>query len=256
MAEYLNNLKTSSEINDLIENSNEFLYLISPYLNLSQVFKTSIKRVDTGEVDFSIVYRSGESNISEDDSNFFSDNSGINLLKCDNLHAKCYLNESFGIITSLNLFEHSQTHNHEMGVKFSKKDDQELYEKALKDARLIIDESLVVIDNDLKTKESRKNNLSNKNRSIPQKLKQAPKKGLLESVGDLILGDHGFCIRCGHEIDFDNSKPFCGKCFASWSRYKNSEYSEKYCHKCGKKVKTTKSKPICKDCYNKYYRDL
>lgn len=253
MAEYLNNLKTSSEINELIENSNEFLYLISPYLKLSHIFKTSIKRVDFNKIDFTVVFRSGDNNLSNEDSNFFKNNTGINFLKCDNLHAKCYLNESFGIITSLNLYEHSQINNHEMGVKFSKEDDSQLYERALRDARSIISESLPVFKVNSKDRESDLNKKSFQNRSISSKLKQAPKKGLLESIGDAILGEMGYCIRCGDPIDLNNTKPFCNSCYSEWAKFQNSEYTEKYCHKCGIKIKTKKSRPICNDCYNKYY---
>lgn len=256
MAEYLNNLKTSSEVNELIENSNEFLYLISPYLKLSQIFKTSINRVDFNKVDFTVVYRSGNNNLSDEDSNFFKNNTGINFLKCDNLHAKCYINESFGIITSLNLYEHSQINNHEMGVKFSKKDDSQLYERALRDAKSIINESQPVFKPNTKDKEPEKKTKSFQNRSISSKLKQAPKKGLLESVGDAIFGEMGYCVRCGEVIDLNNSKPYCDDCYPKWAKYQNSEYPEKLCHKCGVKTKTTKSRPICNDCYNKYYRNL
>lgn len=256
MAEYLNNLKTSSEINELIENSNEFLYLISPYLKLSPIFKTSIKRVDSNKIDFTVVFRSGDNNISDEDSNLFKNNTGINFLKCDNLHAKCYLNESFGIITSLNLYDHSQMNNHEMGVKFSKEDDSQLYERALRDVKSIISESQPVFKTNTKDKESEKNKKTFQNRSISPKLKQAPKKGLLESMGDAIFGEMAFCIRCGKDIEFDNSKPYCNICYAKWAKYQNSEYPEKHCHKCGNKTKTTKSRPICNDCYNKYYRKI
>lgn len=254
MAEFLNNLKTSSELNELIENSDKFLYLISPYLKLSQIFKTAIKRVDSDKVDLLVVYRSGDK-IPTDDYNFFKENSGIKLQECDNLHAKCYINESFGIITSLNLYEHSQTHNHEMGVKFSKETDPELYEKALKEAKNIIEESRAVFKLNLKGEGSQKTQNQFKNKSISPILKQAPKKGFLERFGDTILGEMGYCIRCREPIDYDNSKPFCSNCYPLWAKFKNSEYPEKYCHKCGIKTKTTKSKPICKDCYNKYYKN-
>ena len=39
---------------------------------------------------------------------------------CKNLHAKCYLNESTCIISSLNLYEFSQVNNNEMGVLIEK----------------------------------------------------------------------------------------------------------------------------------------
>ena len=136
MAQYLHNLKISSEISELIDESKEFLYLISPYVKLSKVYKNQMKSVDTNKIDFVIVYKNGFQ-LSTDDYNFFKNLGGTKILKCTDLHAKCYINESWGIITSLNLYEYSQTNNFEMGVKFSKKEDPDLYEKALKDAKRI-----------------------------------------------------------------------------------------------------------------------
>ena len=57
---------------------------------------------------------------------------------CKNLHAKCYLNEESGIITSLNLYEFSQVNNNEMGVQIRRSEDSELYREAYEEAQRII----------------------------------------------------------------------------------------------------------------------
>lgn len=57
---------------------------------------------------------------------------------CKNLHAKCYLNEDVGIITSMNLYEFSQINNNEMGILFLKKDDLKLYNDSYEEALRII----------------------------------------------------------------------------------------------------------------------
>ena len=46
---------------------------------------------------------------------------------CQNLHAKCYLNESVCVITSLNLLQYSQQNNNEMGVMIKRATDRQLY---------------------------------------------------------------------------------------------------------------------------------
>ena len=51
---------------------------------------------------------------------------------CKNLHAKCYLNESLCIITSLNLYEFSQVNNNEMGVLIRRAEDTDLYREGLR----------------------------------------------------------------------------------------------------------------------------
>ena len=60
---------------------------------------------------------------------------------------------------------------------------------------------------------------------------------------------NGVCIRDAEPIEFDLSKPYCGKCFRSWNRYKNREYQESACHMCGCYGPSTMDRPICADCY-------
>ena len=49
------------------------------------------------------------------------------IYSLDNLHAKCYLNEDSAIVTSMNLYQHSQENNWEMGIKIDKSNDPVLY---------------------------------------------------------------------------------------------------------------------------------
>lgn len=46
---------------------------------------------------------------------------------CQNLHAKCYLNENLCVITSLNLHLYSQQNNNEMGVMVKRETDQQMF---------------------------------------------------------------------------------------------------------------------------------
>ena len=59
----------------------------------------------------------------------------------------------------------------------------------------------------------------------------------------------GICIRCRADIPLDLAAPHCPNCYASWSRYKNETYSEKYCHTCGQQHHTSKAKPQCLVCF-------
>ncbi len=45
------------------------------------------------------------------------------------LHAKCYLNENEALLTSMNLYEFSQSNNDEMGLIVSKREEPDLYDK-------------------------------------------------------------------------------------------------------------------------------
>jgi len=49
------------------------------------------------------------------------------------LHAKCYINENKAIISSMNLYDYSQTRNVEMGFLITKEGDPEAYKKMMED---------------------------------------------------------------------------------------------------------------------------
>ncbi len=40
----------------------------------------------------------------------------LQLLSCDNLHAKCYMSEKACVITSMNMYDFSEHNNREMGI--------------------------------------------------------------------------------------------------------------------------------------------
>ena len=54
---------------------------------------------------------------------------------------KCFLNEKEGLITSMNLHEYSQTHNWEMGIVLTKADDPVIYDAALNEVMMIVEQS-------------------------------------------------------------------------------------------------------------------
>ena len=52
----------------------------------------------------------------------------------EDLPAKCFYNEESMVITSLNLHEHSQQHNREMGILLNSKEDSNVFKEALSEA--------------------------------------------------------------------------------------------------------------------------
>ncbi|MDT0631315.1 hypothetical protein RM540_06085, partial [Rubrivirga sp. F394] len=63
----------------------------------------------------------------------------------------------------------------------------------------------------------------------------------------------GFCIRCGTGTDYDTAKPYCGKCFRQWLRFKSPAYADDRCHGCGAENEKAFSleKPECYPCYKR-----
>ena len=128
MAEFLDTQGVSYYLKKLINNANDKLYLISPYLQLNNQLKLSLEDRHKFSIDIIIIYGK-VSDINPDDSTWLQSMPGIKLLFHKDLHAKCYFNEKEAIITSMNLYMFSQQNNVEMGIYISKEKDEELYKQ-------------------------------------------------------------------------------------------------------------------------------
>lgn len=128
MAEFLDTQGVSYYLKRLINNSDDKLYLISPYLQLNNQLKLSLEDRHKFSIDIIIIYGK-VSDINPEDSSWLQSMPGIKLLFHKDLHAKCYFNEKEVIITSMNLYMFSQQNNVEMGIYISKEIDPELYKQ-------------------------------------------------------------------------------------------------------------------------------
>ncbi len=232
MAEFLDTTGISAALTDLIKNSNEKLFLMSPYLQIADRLRLHIKERDSRKIDIRVVFRTDKLNAEE--MSFLQELTSVQVLSCENLHAKCYLNENTAIITSMNLFQHSQQNNWEMGIKIEKNTESDLYKK-------ISDEVMLIIQNSKKTPFSiKKIETSVTSKNIPTSNK---------SFNAATSNGNGFCIRCGGDLKINLEKPLCFNCYKSWEEYRNPLYQEKFCHICGKESDTTYKKPVCYTCF-------
>lgn len=260
MAKFLDGSGVQSALTDIIKNADEKLFIISPYLKIPIQTKSYLKSADKKNVPINIIYRT-DSKISNEDISFFNELSQLRLATCENLHTKCYLNEKEGLITSMNLHEHSQTHNWEMGIRFSRDSDTEIYDDVTDELRHLLSQTKIVASHAKppEVKEPVHNYSPKKSEpKLAHKPTVEPNKGLITKILDTVTGEAAFCIRCGKGLPkFDLQKPYCDKCYASWAKYKNPKYKEKFCHACGNdKTKSviTFEKPTCKQCFTEYYK--
>jgi phosphatidylserine/phosphatidylglycerophosphate/cardiolipin synthase-like enzyme len=253
MADFLDAPGVGAAFIEIIKYAEKQIFIVSPYISLTPHNKKYLQSIDGKKIPISIVYRS-DTNPKQEDLAFLKQLQSTQLYKCNDLHAKCYINEQFGIITSMNLYEHSQSNNWEMGVRFSRETDPDLYAQTSEEVDRILQASSPENSDRTATASQRTYEPRKPTRTISPKLKVPPKKGLFEKVVDSVLGETAYCIRCGKTIDYNPEKPYCPKCFASWARFNNPDYKEKVCHKCGTKHTTTKTRPVCNDCYKTYYR--
>jgi len=136
MAKFLNTSATNYYLEELIKSASDRLILISPFLKLNDRIKELLEDKNRLKIDVRIVY--GKSELQPVEINWLNELSFIRTSFCKNLHAKCYINESSCIITSLNLYEFSQVNNNEMGVHVSRDDDPVMYKDTYEEAQRII----------------------------------------------------------------------------------------------------------------------
>ena len=114
MAKYLRTSGISAGIEDLIREARERLYIISPYLKLSDNIKEHLNDKEREKAEVRIIF--GKQELNPTEMSYLQNLKYVRLYFSKNLHAKCYLNERKMIITSMNLYEFSQQNNREMGI--------------------------------------------------------------------------------------------------------------------------------------------
>jgi phosphatidylserine/phosphatidylglycerophosphate/cardiolipin synthase-like enzyme len=237
MAEFLDTQGVSYYLKKLINNSNDKLYLISPYLQLNNQLKLSLEDRHKFSIDIIIIYGK-VSDINPDDSAWLQSMPGIKLLFHKDLHAKCYFNEKEAIVTSMNLYMFSQQNNVEMGIYVSKEKDEALYMQIANE-----------VDRIKRVSE---------HRTISVQKVESKKTGILKEPTQKVEAKKnnsklGYCIRTGAEIPFNIEKPLCHDAYKKWNEFGDPNYSEKYCHFSGELShgETCVSRPIMKKNWKK-----
>jgi phosphatidylserine/phosphatidylglycerophosphate/cardiolipin synthase-like enzyme len=136
MAKFLNTSATNYFLEELIKSAKDRLILISPFLRINQRIRELLEDKNRLKIDVRVVY--GKSELQPEEISWLRELTYVRTSFCQNLHAKCYLNEESCIITSLNLYEFSQVNNNEMGVLISRSNDPDLYRDAYEEVQRII----------------------------------------------------------------------------------------------------------------------
>lgn len=237
MPKFLDTTGVSYHLTQLINGARERLILISPFLKLNQRLRELLEDQDRMKIDIRVVY--GKNELQPEENNWLRSLNSVRTSFCENLHAKCYLNENGAIITSMNLYEFSQVNNNEMGIYVDRSESPELYGDIYREAQRLLrisDEVKVSVE-----------------RVPPEERKPVEKEPVIakdDGVGS------GFCIRCNTTIPLNPKAPYCGKCYRSWARYKNPDYEEPRCHVCGTEGKHSMNRPACYACFKQKRKEL
>ena len=136
MAEFLTTTGISYRLNEIIKAANERLVIISPFIRINPRIKDLLEDRDRMKIDIRVVY--GKNELHPEENKWLESMTSIRTSFCKNLHAKCYLNEKEALLTSMNLYEFSQSNNDEMGILVSKKDDERLYDQILEESQRLV----------------------------------------------------------------------------------------------------------------------
>lgn len=106
----------------LIQESERKLIIVSPYVNLSdwaKMVKCLEKAISRGVEVIFIARRNAKQDLS------ILRSIGINPILIDDLHAKVYINDSYGIVTSLNLVHYSDINSIDIAYRTNNEEEKE-----------------------------------------------------------------------------------------------------------------------------------
>jgi len=109
-------LEISSKIITLIDSAEKELFIVSPYVNIDrwEKLKDCLIRAKNKNVKIWFYVRK---NTDHGYKLRFLNDIGINPIFIENLHAKLYVNEKYGIVTSQNLYEYSDIKSIDIGYQ-------------------------------------------------------------------------------------------------------------------------------------------
>ncbi len=231
MSKFLDKDKAVAEIKDLVKNADQILVLISPYLKLSKDFKELLQFRNSKDKVTTIIF--GKQELNPDEMKFLQGIQFVSLYYNEDLHAKCYVNDSKMIITSLNLYEFSMVNNKEMGILLERnvEADLEVFNEAWKEVEYI-------------KSTSQRFEFGVQKPTVQKSFEKAQPQKVSSSREN--VKNNGFCIRTGATIPFNPERPLSYDSYKSWNQFGDSNYSEKFCHFSGEPSngETSVARPI------------
>lgn len=221
MVKFLNTTQARGEVESILTNARNYIVIVSPFIKINDDLISRLTDATVSRnVKITMVCR--EDDLRPEERKKVEQIPNLELCFNEKVHAKCFYNETYMVITSLNLYDSSTGDNREMGVLLSsgQPDDRSAFNDARNEAQFIIRES-----------------------------SQTKKASRMETgVGN------GHCLRCGNGIPLNVEAPYCPGCYRVWAKYKDDEFEEHFCHLCGAPADTSMKKPLCASCYKRTKR--
>jgi len=106
-------------VSRLLKTAEGRVYIICPYIRLPEFLTLDLDVNNPKYKDIKVNVVVGKQQIDDETYNYFSSKKNVSIYFCKNLHSKIYLNDTFGVIASMNLYKYSIDNNIETGVYFS-----------------------------------------------------------------------------------------------------------------------------------------
>ncbi|MFC2000698.1 phospholipase D-like domain-containing protein [Chloroflexota bacterium] len=154
MAEFLHTYDIRSQITHIINSANNFVVLISPFLNeLQEEVFEGIKKADERKVEVILLCGKnkqwkGAIKLDQKLIHQLDELENLYIFYIQNLHAKCYFNENSMVITSMNLYD-INTVNVEFGILLDVEEDSDIYHKSLEAVAGLFNEYAYLVNSQL-----------------------------------------------------------------------------------------------------------
>lgn len=280
MSKFITGEHLEDKIYDIIWNSEKVLLIVSPFIKLDNYFKKLFnKHQNNPLIHLILVFGKNENEVKRSmsmaDFEYFKKFPNVSIIYVPKLHAKYYGNEKQGVITSINLYDHSFKNNIEYGVysklgifdKFTSNPDNEAFQESMKIAKsnevvfikrpvykhkkLVVSFGKDYVKSDILLDSTEKfYGRSIGNKSIKKMLTDFPKEleyGKIMESRPLRHKNEKFV-----ELQLDKSKSSrTSKVVEINELYrKNRTTKSGHCIRCAEKIKFAVDKPYCYSCYS------
>lgn len=123
MSQFITGKELQDKLCSIIWDANEVLLLVSPFIRLDKYFRELLdKHKENHKLHIVLIFGKNEGRVDKslnsDDFEFVKKFPNVSVIYQANLHGKYYGNERSGMITSINLHDHSFDNNIEFGVYY------------------------------------------------------------------------------------------------------------------------------------------
>jgi hypothetical protein len=140
MAKFLNREGIIASISEIIAKSENRVVIISPFIKIPEELMQRLKDADKKR-NIKILVVCRENGLHKETQKRLEGLNNLKLAFLSNLHAKCFHNENFVVITSLNLYDARNQSSNEMGVLLTV-EDGDVFSDAKAEAAYIIRQAM------------------------------------------------------------------------------------------------------------------